>query len=49
MGDFENLLEAEWLSVQRFVRFRIISKADAEDVLQEVYFTAYQKVFSVEK
>lgn len=43
MGEFENLLEAEWLSVQRFVRFRIISKADAEDVLQEVYFTAYQK------
>jgi len=41
--DFENLLEAERVSVERFVRFRMSSKADADDVLQEVFFTAYQK------
>lgn len=43
MEEFESLLEAERVSVQRFVKFRIISKADADDVLQEVYLTAYQK------
>ncbi len=32
MDDFENLLEAERISVERFVRFRISSKADADDV-----------------
>lgn len=40
---FESLLEAERTSLERFVRFRISSKADAEDVLQEVCLTAYQK------
>ena len=40
---FENLLEAERVSVARFVRFRISSKADADDVLQEVFLTAYRK------
>ena len=44
MDEFENLLKAERVSVERFVRFRISSKADADDVLQEVYFTAYQKL-----
>lgn len=43
MDEFENLLEAERVSVERFVRFRMTSKADADDVLQEVYLTAYQK------
>ncbi|MDE6518575.1 MAG: hypothetical protein K2L18_12145, partial [Acetatifactor sp.] len=43
MDVFEKLLEAERVSVERFVRFRMNSKADADDVLQEVYVTAYQK------
>lgn len=43
MDEFERLLEAERISVERFVKFRISAKADAEDVLQEVFFSAYQK------
>ena len=43
MDEFEKLLEAECVSVERFVRFRMNVKADADDVLQEVFFTAYQK------
>lgn len=43
MGEFENLLKAERIPVERFVRFRISSRADADDVLQEVFLTAYQK------
>ena len=43
MEDFEKLLDAERISVERFVRFRICSKSDADDVLQEIYITAYQK------
>ena len=43
MDTFERLLEAERSSVERFVKFRIGCRADAEDVLQEVFFTAYQK------
>lgn len=43
MDEFEKLLNAERISAERFVRFRIGSKTDADDVLQEVYFTAYQK------
>ncbi len=43
MDDFEKLLKPERIVVERFVRFRIGSKADAEDVLQEVYLTAFEK------
>lgn len=43
MNDFENLLETERVSVERFVRFRMSSKADADDILQEIFLTAYQK------
>lgn len=43
MDEFAKLLEAERVSVERFVRFRMTSKADADDVLQEVYLTTYQK------
>lgn len=43
MADFEECLQQARLSVERFVRFKIADKADAEDVLQEVYLTAYQK------
>ncbi len=43
MDEFETLLEANRKFVERSVRFRINSKADADDVLQEIYLTAYQK------
>ena len=43
MDEFVNLLEAERVSVERFVRFQISLKSDADDVLQEVFLTAYQK------
>ena len=43
MDEFETLLDAQRGAVERFVRFRLNSKADADDVLQEVYLTAYQK------
>ena len=43
VDEFEVLLDAEKISVERFVRFKINSKADADDILQEVYLTAYQK------
>ena len=32
---FEALLAQEQVSIERFVRFRIDSPADAEDILQE--------------
>ena len=43
MDIFEEQLKAVRLSVERFVRLRLPSQADADDVLQEVYLTAYQK------
>ena len=43
MDEFEVWLEKEKISVERFVRFKLNSKADADDVLQEVYLCAYQK------
>ena len=43
MDDFEKLLEAERVSLERFVRYRMNVKANADDVLQEVFLTAYQK------
>ncbi len=43
MDEFDRLLAAERVSVERFVRYRIGAKADAEDVLQEVYLTAFRK------
>lgn len=43
MEEFEKLLNAHRGAIERFVRFRLSARADAEDVLQEVYFKAYQK------
>lgn len=43
MDEFEKLLEAERASVERFVRFRLNARADADDVLQETYLVACQK------
>lgn len=43
MDRFEELLDIYRCFAERYVRFRINSKADADDVLQEIYLTAYQK------
>lgn len=43
MDEFEKLLEAERVPVERFVRFRVSSTTEADDVLQEVFLAAYQK------
>lgn len=40
MDEFEALLEANRLSVERYVKFRV-SGPDAEDILQETYLAAY--------
>ncbi len=41
MERFEEMLDDHRRSVERFVRFRFVEKADADDILQEVYLTAY--------
>ncbi len=43
MEKFEALLASERIVVERFVRYRLPSQSDADDVLQEVYLAAYQK------
>ncbi len=43
MDEFETLLSGRRISVERDVRYRLPSQADADDVLQEVYLTAYRK------
>ncbi len=43
MKEFEALLSAQHAVVERFVRFRIGERADADDVLQETLISAYQK------
>lgn len=42
MSLLEQLLEGHGVIAERFVKFRIPIRADAEDVLQEVYTLAYQ-------
>ncbi len=39
---FEELLRENMASAERFVKFKISNRADAEDVLQDVLLTAYQ-------
>ena len=42
MCNFEKLLCENQLAVERFVKFRIPNILDAEDILQEVFFTAFK-------
>ena len=42
MSNFEDLLFCNQLSVERFVKFRIPNVSDAEDILQEVFLTAFK-------
>ena len=41
MVKFEKLLAEVSSGVERFVRYRLPSQTDADDVLQEVYLSAY--------
>ena len=43
MDEFEKLLADVSSGVERFVRYRLPSQTDADDVLQEVYLSAYRK------
>ena len=43
MDKFEKLLSEVSSGVERFVRYRLPSQTDADDVLQEVYLSAYRK------
>ena len=43
MADFEKLLAQVQKSVELFVKYKISSAEDVQDVLQETYLTAYQK------
>ena len=40
MDEFELLLDREKTALERFVRFRISPKEDADDVMQEIYLAA---------
>ena len=42
MDTFDTLLEKHRSSVERFVRYKINIREDAEDVLQEVYVAAFR-------
>lgn len=42
MDEFEKLLRDVSSGVERFVRYRLPSQTDADDVLQEVYLNAYR-------
>lgn len=42
-ASFTELLATHGTAAERFVRFHIVSKADADDILQDVYLTAYRK------
>ncbi len=41
---FEQLLAGCKTAVERFVYYKLPGRADAEDVLQEIYLTAFQKI-----
>ncbi len=43
MTEFEMLLNECKNAVERFVQFKLSLKADADDILQETYLTAFQK------
>ena len=43
MADFEKLLAQARKSVELFVKYKISSAEEAQDILQETYLTAWQK------
>ena len=49
MENFEELIAEYKGAVERFVKFRLPDKTEAEDVLQEVFLSAYQKFDQLKK
>ena len=49
MQPFDMLLPPCRGAVERFIRFRVADAADAEDILQEVYLSAFQKFHQLQK
>ena len=49
MDEFEKQLDSVRIAVERFVRYRLPSQVDADDVLQEIYLTAYQRFAQLKK
>ena len=43
MSEFEMLVSEHRNAVERYLRFNIPSKADSDDVLQEVWLAAYRQ------
>lgn len=43
METFEELLKTNRSTIEHFVRFRLQSSTEADDILQEIYLTAYRK------
>ena len=43
LDEFEALLEENRGAVERYVRFRVSSIADADDILQETFITAFSR------
>ena len=43
MDDFEKLSESERIPLERYIKYRIGSQSDADDVIQETLLTAFQK------
>lgn len=42
MGQFDALLEQHRLALERFVRYRVSERADADDIMQETLLAAYR-------
>ncbi len=49
MDAFEVLLTEHRAAIERFVKYRIPTRADADDVLQTVYLTAFQRFGQLQK
>ena len=47
MSEFEKLLQENLVPLQRYVKFKISNKHDAEDIIQEVCLTATVKFESI--
>ena len=47
MGEFEKLLQDNLLPLQRYVKFKISNPYDAEDIVQDVCYTATIKFESL--
>ena len=47
MDEFSSLLERYRRPIERYVRFRLASACDADDVLQDIFLTAYRRFDSL--